>query len=130
MREEHINGLAAASLVFGILAILGSVLVLPTAFNAGLAITFAWLSRGDGRMCGRAVAGNILGVVSIILSIIALIALIYAGIRYAQSLVMQIPMDQVQSFIDQIVAALEQNGVTPEQLEKLQPFLNQFGLVL
>ena len=90
MRNEHVNGLATASLIFGILAILCAVAVLPTPFTAGLAITFAWLSRGDGKMCARASAGNILGVVSIIISIAAAVALVIAGIHYAKQFLQQI----------------------------------------
>lgn len=69
------NSMSLASLVFGILAVLGSFAVVPTPLFAGLSITFACLSRGDKHMSNQAVAGNILAVISIIVSIMVLMAI-------------------------------------------------------
>lgn len=63
------NGLSAAALIFGILALLGSFLVIPTPFNASMAIMFSWLSRGDKKMNRQALAGNILALASIVISL-------------------------------------------------------------
>ncbi len=69
------NSLSLASLIFGILALMGSVLIIPTPFTAGLAITFSWLSRGDKKLSNQAIAGNILAVIAIAVSLIVLIML-------------------------------------------------------
>ncbi len=79
--------MSLASLVFGILAVIGSFVVVPTPLLAGLAITFAWLSRGDRRMGNQAIAGNILALIAIAISIIILTVIIaaaaWAGQRYS-----------------------------------------------
>ena len=66
------NSMSLASLVFGILAVLGSIVIIPTPFLAGLAITFSWLSRGDRKMSNQALAGNILAVAAILISLFVL----------------------------------------------------------
>ena len=71
------NGLSIASLLFGILALLTSITVIPVLFFASLAIMFSWLSRGNRRMNGQALAGNILAIISIIISICVVVALIF-----------------------------------------------------
>ena len=80
------NGLSLASLVFGILAVIGSFVIIPTPLFAGLAITFSWLSRGDRRMSNQALAGNILALIAIAVSIIIFVVIIaaaaWAGQRY------------------------------------------------
>ena len=77
------NSMSLAALVFGILAVLASIVVIPTPLLAGLSITFSWLSRGNKRMSNQALAGNILAVIAIIISLIVaavvLIALALAG---------------------------------------------------
>ncbi len=77
------NGMSLAALVFGIMAVLGSIVVIPTPLLAGLSITFSWLSRGDKRMNNQALAGNILSVIAIVISLIVaaviLLALALAG---------------------------------------------------
>lgn len=67
--------MSLASLVFGILAVLSSFIVVFTPLFAGLAITFAWLSRGDKRMSNQAAAGNVLAVISIAVSIAVILAI-------------------------------------------------------
>ena len=69
------NGLSLAALIFGILAVLGSFTVVGTPFLSGLAIMFSWLSRGDRKMCGQALAGNILGAAAIFISLIVAVVL-------------------------------------------------------
>ena len=64
------NALSLASLVFGILAVLGSFVIVPTPMLSGLAITFSWLSRGDKRMNSQALAGSILAAIAIVISLI------------------------------------------------------------
>ena len=108
MREEHVNGLATASLIFGILAILGSVFILPTTFNAGLAIAFAWLSRGNGKMCGRASAGHILAVISIVISLAAIGVLALAAFRFAQELLSGMAIEEIAPYLEQIHPSLPQ----------------------
>ena len=66
------NTMSLAALVFGILSVLGSLVVVPTPLFAGLAITFSWLSRGDRKMSNQALAGNILAVVAILISLFVL----------------------------------------------------------
>ena len=73
------NGLSLASLVFGILAVIGSFVIVPTPLFAGLAITFSWLSRGDRRMSNQALAGNILALIAIAVSIIIFVVIIAAA---------------------------------------------------
>lgn len=70
------NSMSLASLVFGILAVLGSCVIFPTPFLAGLAITFSWLSRGDRRMSNQALAGSILAAVAILISLFVLVLII------------------------------------------------------
>lgn len=70
------NSMSLASLVFGILAVLSSFIVVLTPLFAGLAITFAWLSRGDKHMSNQAIAGNILAVISIVVSFAVLMSII------------------------------------------------------
>ena len=66
------NGLSLAALIFGILAFLGSFAVVPTPFCASLAVMFSWLSRGDKKMNGQAVAGNVLAVAAVVISLVVL----------------------------------------------------------
>lgn len=72
------NTMSLAALVFGILSVLGSLVVVPTPLFAGLAITFSWLSRGDKRMSNQALAGNILAVIAICISLIVAAVLLLA----------------------------------------------------
>ena len=67
--KAETNGLSIASLVFGIFALLTSITVVPVIFMSSMAIMFSWLSRGNRRMNGQALAGNILAIISIIISI-------------------------------------------------------------
>ena len=59
------NGFSTASLIFGVLSLLTCMLVVLVPFNSGLAITFAFLSRGDGRMSTEAKIGLVLAVLAI-----------------------------------------------------------------
>ena len=88
MKAEK-NGLSLASFVFGILAVLGSFVVVPTPFFASMAICFAWLSRGKKKMNWQAAAGNVLAVVSILISIAIVLLLIAALITYLRDYVSQ-----------------------------------------
>ncbi len=72
------NTMSLAALVFGILSLLGSLVIVPTPLFAGLAITFSWLSRGDRRMSNQALAGNILAVFAIGISLIVLTIIVFA----------------------------------------------------
>ncbi|MBQ1424320.1 MAG: hypothetical protein IIY96_07765 [Lachnospiraceae bacterium] len=76
------NALSTASLVFGILALLTSITVVAVPFMASMAIMFAWLSRGNKRMNGRAVAGNVMAIVSIVLGIVVLVAVLLAAVSW------------------------------------------------
>ena len=77
------NGLSLASLIFGILAVLGSFMMITTPIFSGLAITFAWLSRGDKKMSNQAIAGNILAFIAIAISLILLTILLFYMIVWA-----------------------------------------------
>lgn len=67
------NGLSLAALIFGILAFLGSFCVLTTPFLASMAVMFSWLSRGDRKMNGQAIAGNILALAAAVISLVILV---------------------------------------------------------
>lgn len=77
------NGLSLASLIFGILAVLGSFMMFTTPIFSGLAITFAWLSRGDKKLSNQAIAGNILAIIAIVISLIIFIILLFYMIVWA-----------------------------------------------
>ena len=99
------NGLSTASLVFGILALIFSVFIVFTPFNAALAITFSWLSRGDKKMNGQAIAGNILGLISIVISIAVVVALFITFMHYALEFL--------------------QNNIEP-MMREIEPYINQY----
>ena len=68
------NGLAIASLVMGILAIVTSIFMIGIIF-AGLGISFALLSRGAGSMHGVAIGGLVCSIVALIISFLVLVFL-------------------------------------------------------
>ena len=78
-RAEY-NGLSIAALVFGILAVLGSFTILATPLLASLAISFAWLSRGERKMHWQAITGNVLAVLSIVISLTLILLLLTAAL--------------------------------------------------
>ncbi len=102
LKAEY-NGLSVASFVFGILAVLSSFVLVLTPFFAPLAITFAWLSRGNKKMNWQAVAGNTLAILSILISFVVCGVLIFF-------------------MFDQIVKFLQGNSQSVEQI--LQQFQN------
>ena len=79
------NGLSTASLIFGILALLTSITVVLVPFNASMAIMFAWLSRGNKKMCSRAAAGNLMGIISLVLGLVVLIAMTVAFVNWLRA---------------------------------------------
>ena len=81
--KAETNGLSIASLVFGIFALLTSSTVVPVIFMSSMAIMFSWLSRGNRRMNGQALAGNILAIISIIISIGVVIAILSGILGWA-----------------------------------------------
>lgn len=81
--KSKANSMSLAALIFGIIAVLGSFTVVLTPLFAGLAVTFALLSRGDKKMCGQAIAGNVLAVFAVAVSIIVLIALVVVIASFA-----------------------------------------------
>ena len=104
------NGLSTASLVFGILALIFSWSVVLTPFNSALAITFSWLSRGDKKMNGQAIAGNILGLISIIISIAVVVALLVMFMSYALDFVRQNiepMMREIEPYIGQFLQQVQ-----------------------
>lgn len=74
------NALAVVSLILGILAIPFSFLIIGI-FFAGLAITFALLSRGGRRMCGIATAGLTCALIAllIVFAFVLLILVHFSG---------------------------------------------------
>ncbi len=109
------NALSTASLLFGILALLTSITVVAVPFTASLAITFAWLSRGNKRMNGRAVAGNVMAIVSIVLGITVLIALVLALISWLHGAATGGTIEQLEPYFEQLKPYLDQLGI-PYQL--------------
>lgn len=64
------NGMATASLVCGILAVLTSCCCYGALIFGGLSVLFAVLSRPSGRMSWLAIAGMVLSAVGIVLMVI------------------------------------------------------------
>lgn len=80
--KAETNGLAVASMVFGIISILISwtmVLNLPCAC---LAFCFSLLSRGNKKKSGPAVAGTVMGIVSIIIGLVVAYSLANLAVKY------------------------------------------------
>ncbi len=79
--KKAANGLAVASLVMGILAIVTSFFMIGIIF-AGTGITLALLSRGDSSMHGVAIGGLVCSVVAVFISVVSLVILIifYAAV--------------------------------------------------
>ena len=105
------NALSTASLVFGILALLTSITVVAVPFNASLAIMFSWLSRGDKKMNGRAVAGNVMALVSIVLGLAVLVALLLAAVSWMHGAVSGYQFKELEPLFEQIGPILDQLGI-------------------
>jgi hypothetical protein len=71
------NGLATAALVFAILSLLGGMIFYFSVPCAMLAILFALLSRGNGKMFSRCKAAIVLGIVGAVSSIIMTVGTFY-----------------------------------------------------
>ena len=68
-KEKSSTGMAVGSLIMGLLSLLTSFIMIFTPLFSGLAIAFSWLSRGNSKMKGAAIIGNILAVIAMIVSI-------------------------------------------------------------
>lgn len=75
------NGMSIAGLVFGILSLLVCWTVVLAPFMAGLAMTFACLSRGDKKMCGLSIATVVMAIISILVA--AAILIFAAGAAFS-----------------------------------------------
>ena len=105
------NALSNASLFFGILALLSCITVIAVPPLACLAITFSWLSRGNKRMNGRAVAGNVMAIVSIVLGIAVLAALVLALISWMHGAANGGSIPQLEPYFEQLKPYLDQMGI-------------------
>ncbi len=84
--KAAVNGLAVASLVFGILAILTSWTVIPAVMNALFALMFASLSKGCRKKCGIALAGMLLALSAIVIALIAAAVFFELAVDFVNSL--------------------------------------------
>lgn len=72
------NNMALASMIMGIVGIVGSCCCLGTPFGA-LAILFACLSKTEPTMDSKAKAGLIMGIIGIVLTVVLLIFILVTG---------------------------------------------------
>ncbi len=100
------NGLSVASFIFGILALLSSFVMVLTPFFAPMAIAFAWLSRGKGKMHWQAVAGNLLALLSIVISIAVLMVLCVVFMAAISAALSGLDTETLRSALEQILANL------------------------
>ena len=106
------NALSTASLVFGILALLSSITVVAVPFMASMAIMFAWLSRGNKRMNGRAVAGNVMAIVSIVLGLVVLAAILLAAVSWLHGAARGAMMPELlQPYFEELMPYLDGIGI-------------------
>jgi len=68
--KAETNGLAIASLIFGILSVLSCWTIILPIPQAALAIGLALLSRGNKKKCTMASTGLILGIVGAVLGVL------------------------------------------------------------
>lgn len=103
--KKNKNGYAIASLVFGIIAILSccccfadTLGVIVLGASAILAIVFAFVSKknNDGKMDGKAIAGLILGIVSIVMLLLFLVAII--GVY---TMIDTMPQEELLAFVEE-----------------------------
>ena len=101
------NGLAVASLIFGVLTILTCwTMVLPVP-QALLAFMFALLSRGNRRSCGVAKAGALLAVIGLVLTMFVVAAFgrwlvqLYTSVPMAEDVTKNV-LNEVQGFLNSI----------------------------
>ena len=97
--KTEVNALAAASLIFGILAILSSWIVIPGIMNALLALMFASLSKGCRKKCGVAAAGMILAFSAVVISIIAAAVFVGVAANYINN-ISGSPEEMLRNFFD------------------------------
>lgn len=71
------NGLSTASLVLGIIALLSSSILYIAVPCGALAILFALLSRGNGKMAGKCKTGIVMGIIGALSSIIMTVGAFY-----------------------------------------------------
>ena len=102
------NGMAVASVVFGIFAILTSWTVLLGIPNACMAIMFGNLSRGCRRKCGTARTGVILGTVSIVIAVIVAVCLLSKAVEYL--LLLPVVPEDIERLIEDFFRAVPAGG--------------------
>lgn len=78
----HSNSLAMASLVLGIVSIVMSVFFIFSFPAGATAIVLGHLSKGDGKMNGKAVGGVVTGILGLIFSILVITAFIMAIVHF------------------------------------------------
>lgn len=91
--KAETNGLAIASLVFGIIGILISWTMVLNIPCACLTFAFSLLSRGNKKKCSMAVVGTVMGIISIVIGIVVAISLANLAAQYFGN--MLIDMDRI-----------------------------------
>ena len=125
--QEKKSGLAIASLVLGILSLIGFCCCGITVITAPLALIFGIISLAKKRSgTGMAVAGIVMAVLSILM-IVALIFSVKDFLPYSEEIV----QDYAQVIVDQdeVFPAYEKDGTLPPYLEKYKesPYKELFG---
>lgn len=100
------NALAVASLVFGIIGLLISWTMVFNLPCACLTFMFALLSRGNKRKCGLAVAGTVMGILSLIVGVIVAISIANMAVQYFGN--MLVDFDRI---LEEIRQLLQQAGI-------------------
>lgn len=98
------NGLAVASLVFGIISVLLSWTVVLNIPCVCLTFAFSLLSRGNKRKCGMAVTGTVLGIVSLVIGLAAFVSLAGLALGYIRDLQLDFEflLDEGRMFLQQL----------------------------
>jgi hypothetical protein len=117
------NGLAIASLICG----LGWVVMWPLAFFTGIAavitghISRKQIRERDEGGAGLALAGVILGYISIVISILAAIGLVIVFLAVIPAVIENDVRDDAQSFGEAaVIATIEDRAASPRDVERLR----------
>ena len=80
--------------------------------STSMAIMFAWLSRGNKRMNGRAVAGNVMAIVSIVLGLVVLAAILLAAVSWLHGAASGAMMPELlQPYFEELMPYLDGIGI-------------------
>lgn len=116
--KAETNGLAVASLIFGILTLLTCWTVVLPVSQALLAFMFALLSRGNKKKCGVAKAGTLLAVIGLVFALVIAVALgrwlydVYFGFE-ANGALWNSTAENIRQFFNQLGLPLDSllNGI-------------------